>query len=545
MTNQNPVPRNSTNTDRPAWKSDSEITSTYPTNNSNQPRPILTGTVIPRNDPSECELNYLNLIEHCTDSVCLESDHRIERINRKFIDKFGPIAVGSDQNRSGLLSIVADSSRENVHRQRMSLLQQKSLFSRFEFSARDLNGEEIEVEASCSVIPYQNSTALLTILRDITEQKRSERIRDRQQKLVDALSEAASIVNSTLTSHEIMDRILASIGRVIPYDSANIMMIDEDCDTVRIVASRGYVALGLQGYQERITLSIRDTDSLNRIYTTQQPLVIADTSSVPGWINIPETSWIHSYLAAPVLVNEKVVGFLNINSPHPNRYTTEMAKNLMAFADQTGIALTNARLLDDLKKSMENLAKSYDITLEGWSKALELRDFETEGHSQRVVNLTVQLAARLGIHEPELTWLRYGVLLHDIGKIGIPDRILFKPGPLSDDEWFIMRRHTEFGLKILQPVPFLAPAIDIPYCHHEHWDGSGYPHGLKGSEIPQFARIFSIVDVWDGLRSIRPYHDSWSFEDAYQYISSQSGKQFDPSIVPVFLDLIREFKDIY
>jgi HD-GYP domain-containing protein (c-di-GMP phosphodiesterase class II) len=427
----------------------------------------------------------------------------------------------------------------------MNLLLHRSLVARFKFAARDVVGKEIEVEATCSVIPYRISTALLSVLQEVTPDRRETNTQDEQQKLVEALSETASVVNSSLDFHDVMSRILASISLVIPHNSSNIMLVDEDCDTVRIVASKGYVALGLQGYQERVTLSIRNTDSLRQIYETRQPLVISDTSSVPGWVNFRETSWIQSYAAAPILVKEKVVGFLNLNSPEPNFYTPDMAKNLMAFADQAGIALTNARLLQDLQQSNDRLAKSYDITLEGWSKALELRDFETEGHSQRVVNLTLQLAARLGMTEPDLNWLRYGVLLHDIGKIGIPDRILFKPGPLSDDEWQVMRRHPEFGLKILQPVPFLAQAVDIPYCHHERWDGKGYPHGLKGEEIPLSARIFAIVDVWDGLRSIRPYHDSWPFEDAYEYIAAQSGKQFDPQIVPEFLKLISEFKDIY
>jgi putative nucleotidyltransferase with HDIG domain len=170
---------------------------------------------------------------------------------------------------------------------------------------------------------------------------------------------------------------------------------------------------------------------------------------------------------------------------------------------------------------------------------MDLRDRETEGHSQRVAEMSARLARALGIHdEEELLNIRRGALLHDMGKMGIPDRILLKPGSLDDAEWAIMRQHPRYGYEMLSKIPYLQKALDIPYCHHEKWDGTGYPRGLRGEAIPLAARLFALVDVWDALNSDRPYRAAWSPEKVSAYIQEQSGKHFDPRIVPVFIELI-------
>ncbi len=361
-----------------------------------------------------------------------------------------------------------------------------------------------------------------------------------ERALAEALRDTASVLNSSLNFDEVMSRILDNVGKVVPHHSSSVMLIEKDGDTVRIVAARGYTHLGLDEYSERLRLSIQNTYTLSLMYNSNQPLIVPDTAQDAHWFNFPESSWIRSYAAAPIKVKGRIIGFLNLNSPTAGFYQIKQGNRLLAFADQAGIAIENARLLQQLQDSNRELIKTYDITLQGWSKALELRDYETEGHSQRVVELTLKIAARMGIEEPELTHIRYGVLLHDIGKIGIPDAILFKPGPLTEDEWKTMRMHPQYALNILASIPYLAPAIDIPYNHHERWDGTGYPRGLMGKEIPMAARIFAIVDVWDGLRQSRPYHASWAIEEAIRYIKEESGKQFDPKVVEVFLQLIAE-----
>jgi PAS domain S-box-containing protein len=190
-------------------------------------------------------------------------------------------------------------------------------------------------------------------------------------------------------------------------------------------------------------------------------------------------------------------------------------------------------------RDITELAKAYDETLVGWSRALEFRDKETDGHTQRVTDLTVRLARKMGIAEEKIIYIRWGALLHDMGKIAVPDKILLKPDSLSKEEWEIMRKHPEFAYEMLYPITFLRPALDIPYCHHEKWDGSGYPRRLKGIEIPLAARIFAVVDVWDALRSDRPYRPKWSEERVIEYIRLSSDKHFDPAIVDNFLDLLK------
>jgi putative two-component system response regulator len=192
-----------------------------------------------------------------------------------------------------------------------------------------------------------------------------------------------------------------------------------------------------------------------------------------------------------------------------------------------------------LEQANEELVAAYDATILGWSRAMDLRDRETEGHSQRVAEHTVLIARTMGIDEQELVHVRRGALLHDMGKLGIPDSILHKPGKLTPEEWVVMHQHPTLGNNMLKDIEYLHPALDIPYCHHEKWDGTGYPRGLKEEEIPLAARIFAIVDVWDALTSDRPYRDAWSKEDAAAYIREQAGKHFEPRVVEMFFDIIQ------
>ncbi len=182
--------------------------------------------------------------------------------------------------------------------------------------------------------------------------------------------------------------------------------------------------------------------------------------------------------------------------------------------------------------------QAYDTTLEGWARALELRDQETEGHTRRVTELTMHLASYMGISESEKVNIHRGVLLHDIGKMGVPDNILRKTGKLDENEWNEMRKHPVYAYNLLSPISYLRGALDIPYCHHEHWDGSGYPRGLRGEQIPLSARIFSVVDIWDALLSNRPYRKAWPREKVVTYLRDVSGTILDPKIVDIFLKMI-------
>jgi len=196
------------------------------------------------------------------------------------------------------------------------------------------------------------------------------------------------------------------------------------------------------------------------------------------------------------------------------------------------------QMVHSLSDSKMDLLKAYDSTLVGWSNALELRDQETEGHTQRVTSLTLDLARWMGVPESDLDNIRRGALLHDIGKMGIPDSILRKPGKLTEAEWVIMRKHPQYAYEMIYPIEYLRPALDIPYCHHEHWDGTGYPRGLKGNDIPLAARIFTVIDVWDAMRSQRPYRSALSVEVVCDYLNTASGTHFDPAVVDAFFELL-------
>jgi putative two-component system response regulator len=203
-------------------------------------------------------------------------------------------------------------------------------------------------------------------------------------------------------------------------------------------------------------------------------------------------------------------------------------------------ALDERRLRLEKMRADRELREAYDTTIAGWSRALDLRDKETEGHSERVTALTLQMARAMRLPEADLVHVRRGALLHDIGKMGIPDSILLKPGPLTLDEWALMRRHPDFAHQLLAPIAYLQPALDIPYCHHERWDGTGYPRGLKETEIPLAARIFALADMWDALRSNRPYRRAFRKEQAIVHIREQSGRQFDPGLIDLFLELVAD-----
>jgi HD-GYP domain-containing protein (c-di-GMP phosphodiesterase class II) len=195
-------------------------------------------------------------------------------------------------------------------------------------------------------------------------------------------------------------------------------------------------------------------------------------------------------------------------------------------------------MFDSLERSNLDLRLAYDATIEGWSRAMDLRDKETEGHTQRVTAMTLELSRVMGLNPRNVIHMRRGALLHDMGKLGIPDNILLKPAKLTDEEWEIMRQHPQFAFDMLSDIYYLKPSLEIPYCHHEKWDGTGYPRGLKEEEIPLPARIFAVADVWDALTSDRPYRQAWTDEQAIKYITEQSGKHFDPQVVRAFIEMM-------
>lgn len=255
--------------------------------------------------------------------------------------------------------------------------------------------------------------------------------------------------------------------------------------------------------------------------------------------------WLHSeaiqsYFGVPLIAHGVVHGLLEVLHRTSFEPDKEWLDLLHTLADHLAIGLHHLKMLAGLQAANEALGQAYDTTIEGWSRALDLRDKETEGHSQRVTALTLELAHALHMSENELVHVRRGALLHDIGKMGIPDAILLKPGPLDSSEWAIMKRHPVYAYELLSPIAYLRPSLDIPYYHHEKWNGTGYPTGISGADIPLAARIFAIVDVFDALTHDRPYHRARPPEMALTIIVEQAGAHFDPAVVEAFLAVMEQ-----
>jgi putative nucleotidyltransferase with HDIG domain len=249
---------------------------------------------------------------------------------------------------------------------------------------------------------------------------------------------------------------------------------------------------------------------------------------------------LRSILCAPLQIKNELIGVLYVdNRAHSGIFQEHELELIRAYSDQAAVAIDNAQLFDGLQASNKELQEAYKATLEGWVHALDLRDKETEGHTQRVTRLTERLARSMGINEGDIIHITRGALLHDIGKMGIPDSILLKPGPLTIEERELINQHPVYAYNMLKRIDFLLPAIDIPHYHHEKWDGSGYPDGLRGESIPFAARIFPVIDVWDALTSDRPYRKGLPPEEVREHIKSDSGRHFDPQVVEAFMEMKR------
>jgi len=269
---------------------------------------------------------------------------------------------------------------------------------------------------------------------------------------------------------------------------------------------------------------------------------LAKAAEIPERLELFKAEGFAAYFAAPLLVKEKALGLLEVFHRTPLRPTTDWLTFFETLSSQAAIAMDNATLLAQLQESNRDLLSAYEATIEGWSAALDLRDRETEGHTRRVTEMTVRLAEIMGMSPQDVAQVRRGALLHDIGKMGVPDRILLKRDGLTEEEWLLMRKHPSYAHDMLQSITYLRAAMDIPHFHHERWDGSGYPDGLAGEAIPLAARIFAVVDVFDALSSDRPYREKWSREKVVAHIQSMAGTHFDRNVVDAFLKMISTAK---
>lgn len=355
----------------------------------------------------------------------------------------------------------------------------------------------------------------------------------RQLERLDALRAIDLVISSTHDLQVTLNILISQIIKLLKVDAVDVLLLRPGSNRLEFSAGQGFHFRNIEasdfrvgeGYAgraalERRTIHIRDLKSEQGKYMRRDLLAGED---------------FFSYFGVPLIGKGEVKGVLEIFHRSALIPDSEWLSFLETLAGQTTIAVENALLFQDLQRSNFELAMAYDATIEGWSHALDLRDKDTEGHTLRVTEMALDLARALGVGDEHLIYMRRGGLLHDIGKMAVPDHILLKPEPLNAEEWEIMRRHPQLAYDWLVSIPFLKQALEIPYYHHEKWDGTGYPLGLKGELIPLSARIFAVVDVWDALTNDRPYRKAWPPEQAIDYMRKNSGTYFDPRILEVFL----------
>jgi PAS domain S-box-containing protein/putative nucleotidyltransferase with HDIG domain len=360
--------------------------------------------------------------------------------------------------------------------------------------------------------------------------------RQRLERL-SALREIDITVRSGADLKVILSVLLDQVISSLQADAASVLRYHPEGQSLEFEAGQGFQKSHVVNMQFRLGEGFTGKTAQQRktlVYTCED----LDESQADARRLFTDEEFV-TYVGTPLIAKSQVQGVLETYFRRPFTPEPEWINYFETLAGDLAIAMDNITLFTELQRSNMDLVQAYDTTLEGWAHALELRDQETKGHCVRVAELTLQLAGMMGVSGDDLVHIRRGALLHDIGKMAIPDSILHKPGALNEDEWRVMRRHPMYSYEMLAPVKYLEPALTIPHYHHERWDGSGYPEGLSGEEIPLPARIFAVVDVWDALTSDRPYRPAWSKAKTTDYLKREAGRLLDPDVVENFLVLLK------
>lgn len=389
------------------------------------------------------------------------------------------------------------------------------------------------------------STAIQDVTRvSKTVQKLEQGVADHlhvRQSQLGALMGVGHAINSSLGLERVLEQVMDTLIALMRAERG-FLMLREPSGELSVRMARGISQFNADEEILKVSNSI-----MKKVAASGESILTTNAQQDPRFENQVSVAvyQLRSILCAPLKLKNDLIGVIYVdNRAHAGIFRDGDLALIDAFADQAAVAIHNARLFEDLKRSNFQLEAAnleleiaYEATLNGWVRALDLRDKETEGHTQRVTVLTERLARVMGVEGVDLVHVTRGALLHDIGKMAIPDGILLKPGQLTDDERTLIQKHPVYAYEMLSPIEFLRPALDIPYCHHEKWDGSGYPRGLRGEDIPFSARIFPVIDVWDALTSDRPYRKGMPQNVVFQHIQADSGKHFDPRVVNAFMEM--------
>lgn len=447
---------------------------------------------------------------------------QIERVNRLQSDgstrylTFRIVPLDIEKPNAGLLVIVEDVTR-------FGLIEHSLVQSRNEL--RLLQDALARTNAELDKRVEQRTAELGDAKRQI----------ERQLFRLQALRMNDIAILGTIDLRVALKTIVEQTRKQLLVDVASILLYDYHTLSIESVVVVGTRTPQIQNIRIRLGETIIGRAALER-----QFLMVPDLHQEPQTGVVGEAEGFLACFAVPLIAKGNLVGVMYLGHRSVLNPNQDWLDFLEALAGQAAMAIESIRAFENLQRSNTELALAYSRTIEGWSHALDLRDRETKDHTFRVTDMTLKLARMAGMNEVEMMHLKHGALLHDIGKMGIPDAILLKEEHLTNSEWDIMRRHPTYAYEMLYPIEYLRPALDIPYCHHERWDGTGYPRGLVGEQIPLAARLFAVVDVWDALRSDRPYRKGWPEEKVRDYLKSQSGTHFEPRIVELFLRVMAE-----
>lgn len=377
---------------------------------------------------------------------------------------------------------------------------------------------------------------LFVLSLDISPRKLAQQAIERQIDRLKSLRAIDLAILGTTDLRLALKAVLEETKNRLQSDAVAVLLFDPATAMLEVAASTGFRSPAAAHLRLRL-----GSGAAGRAAFERRTVVIPDRAYGEQRGEIPAPlldDGIEAFCAAPLVAKGELMGVLAVAHRAPFRPDPDWLDFLEALADQTAIAIHSGKSFETSQRAHQELALAYETTIEGWSRALDLRDKETEGHTLRVTEVTLRLARMAGMTDQHLVYVRYGALLHDIGKMGVPDAILLKPDKLTDEEWEIMRRHPTYAYELLSPIEYLRPALDIPYCHHEKWDGTGYPRGLNGEQTPLAARLFAVVDVWDALRSDRPYRPGWPEDEVLEHIRGLAGTHLDPRAVELFLQVV-------
>ncbi|MFA5550584.1 MAG: HD domain-containing phosphohydrolase [Trueperaceae bacterium] len=406
------------------------------------------------------------------------------------------------------------------------------------------DGKYVLLEGSLTNLLHDpNIRAFLLNFRESREKVEAlDKIRNLNEELRRRLAHLQSLrridmaINNSVDMRLVLDIFMVQLVQDLDVDAVAVLLYEPALQVLRPFMGRGFEAELRQRAAQRL-----GEGPAGRAALEHRSVFVPALRSEGDWgvaVEPEQQSGYASYMAVPMVAKGQLQGVIELYSRRTLEANDEWLEFLETYADQGAIAIENSQLMRSLERTNQELQRAYDRTIEGWANALDLKDEETAGHSKRVTEMTVRLARHLGVPQAEVVHIQRGALLHDIGKMGIPDEILLKRGPLEDDEFEIMRQHPVYAYELLSPIEFLRPALHIPYSHHEKWDGSGYPQGLVREQIPLAARIFAVVDVFDALTSDRPYREAWPVERAREYILEGRGSHFDPAVVDAFFELM-------